>query len=279
MRLYHPDRNHGGIILPADYAAESTKRLNEVYNVLKDHSRKFKYDQQYGRYGKQRLERPSFFTKLPRRAAIFSGHRKHYWAFALIFIVFAVAAAAGTLYLKITARQPEVSLGVPRLANTAADAGLPHKDDADDRASASVMSAPDARETGGPAGPRQDVYLAEDVYGFISRLELAFEHSDLAAYLSCYSASATENSLNYDRIREYYKNLFGRGRSRLSMGNMIISEERDGIRVRGLFAIEMPSEGRAGTALRGSYAMKLKRENGRLKIMNFRRVTDKPAAD
>jgi len=56
MRLYHPDRNHGGIVLPADYAAESTKRLNEIYNVLKDHRRKFKYDQLYGLHDGRELK-------------------------------------------------------------------------------------------------------------------------------------------------------------------------------------------------------------------------------
>ena len=83
--------------------------------------------------------------------------------------------------------------------------------------------------------------------------------------------------MDYGRIREYYKNLFDRGHSRLSMGNMKISQEHDGIKVRGLFAVEMPPSGGGGKAPRGSYMIRLKRERGRLKILDFQRVVDKPA--
>ena len=283
MRLYHPDWNHGGIVLPADYAAESAKRLNEIYNVLKDPRRKFKYDQQYGLHGRQGLERPSFFTKPYAKASISCGHRKHYWALAGIFAVLAVAAAVGTLYLRTPARHLVVSLGAPPLENKAPDAILPLKNNAEDRVRASVQypdgTVTDVGKTGGPTGQKQDVTLAEDVYAFISRFESAFNHGDLEAYLSCYSATASENSMNHDRIREYYKNLLGRGRTSLSLGNMIISEERNSIMVRGLLAITGSSEGRAGKELRGSYTMRLKRENGTLKILAFRKAIDKSAAD
>jgi curved DNA-binding protein CbpA len=283
MRLYHPDRNHGGIVLPADYAAESTKRLNEIYNVLKDHRRKFKYDQLYGLHDGQGIERPSFFTKPCGKATIFSSRLKYYWALAGIFAVILAAAASGTLYLRIPARHPVVSLGAPRLENKAADSILPLKNNAEDSVSASGLSsdgtAADAREIAGPTSLKQDVSLAEDVYGFISRFESAFKHGDLEAYLSCYSALAKEDSMNHDRIREYYKNLFGRGRNSLSMRNMIISEEGNSIMVRGLWAIIATSEGRAGKELRGSYTMRIRRENGRLKILDLRKGIDKSAAD
>jgi ketosteroid isomerase-like protein len=169
------------------------------------------------------------------------------------------------------------------LENKAADSILPLKNNAEDSVSASGLSsdgtAADAREIAGPTSLKQDVSLAEDVYGFISRFESAFKHGDLEAYLSCYSALAKEDSMNHDRIREYYKNLFGRGHNSLSMRNMIISEERNSIMVRGLWAIIATSEGRAGKELRGSYTMRIRRENGRLKILDLRKGIDKSAAD
>ena len=279
MRIYHPDHNGGGLILSEDYAAESTKRLNEVYNVLKDPREKFKYDQQSGGRGKQRRERPSFFTKRDSKATIFSGHRRHFLAVAVIVLV--LAAAASTLYLRVPVRHPDASSGIQRLENKAPDAVVPPNEHAESRVSTSHAlpgrKVHIARNLGDSSGRKQDVVLAEDVYGFISRLELAFEHGDLESYLSCYSASATENSMNYGRIREYYKNLFKKGHSRLSMGNMIISQERDGIKVRGLFAVEMPPNGGGGKAPRGSFTIRLKREHGRLKILDFRRVENKLA--
>ena len=39
------------------------------------------------------------------------------------------------------------------------------------------------------------------------------------------------------------------------------------------------SEGRAGKELRGSYTMRIRRENGRLKILDLRKGIDKSAAD
>jgi hypothetical protein len=118
---------------------------------------------------------------------------------------------------------------------------------------------------------RHDILLSEEVYEFVSRITRAYEAGDISAYLSCYSPAATENSMEYEGIKTFYKALFDGGRFRYSIGNMSIREDSDGIKVSGVFAAGGLTEDNSSIS-RGTIEMTLIRINGELAIIAASKV-------
>jgi len=301
MMVYHPDRHSESTASTAQYTAGCAKRLNEVFNVLKDPKKKFPYDQRLDHPSKADLERPSFSTKLGKTA--FRGMiLGNYFAVVFLLLLTATAITAGLYFLttgpKVTSAPGDshsVDKGRSGDTNAAgsvtgpvAYTNLP-MNERPERSSPSRTDNQHAKKSAALAtvkktgndresGRADRVLLAEEVYALINRLTQAYEKGDLAAYLSCYSQSAVEeDGLRYDAIKTYYRNLFASGGHHLSIGNMIIREGRERIIVRGAFNEEGTAKSAEPRASTGSVEMTLEREDGKLKIKYFRRIVRAPA--
>ena len=79
---------------------------------------------------------------------------------------------------------------------------------------------------------RHGVLLAKEVCGFVFSRVQAYE----AGAVDAYSPSATENAMEYAGLGAFYKTLSEHGRSHYPIGQMSIGEERDEIKVNGVFA-------------------------------------------
>ena len=297
MLVYHPDRHEGAIGWTVANAADCSKRINEIFNVLKDPRKKFTYDQRSDHSSKVNSDGPSFCTR-PEKKALLDLMQGNYFAVAISLLFVAVAFTAGVYFLKAS---PQVasptgdSHSVDKASSISSSpddslkgpseyAHLP-KDELTKRASSertdnqpakrSVGLAP-VKDAGGDGGVgRSDgVLLAEEVYALINRLTQAYDEGNLNAYLSCYSLSAVESDgLKYDDIKTNYRNIFASGTHHMTIRNIIIRKGRDGITVKGSFNADGYAKPAELRALRGTVEMTLTRESGTLKIKYFHTIS------
>jgi hypothetical protein len=278
MLIYHPDRK----TVSSDYATECTKRLNDIFHVLRDPMRRYAYDQQLTRPGKGDPTRPSSFKQPPKESLSFgNGGGRHSKVILVSLLIAAVALGAGLYYGK-TYRPDRQIVSVqeaPRQeAKEAPAEGPPREKIVKHRKGPKVAKSKGVatRVPYTPAQPdhvRHDILLSEEVYEFVSRLTRAYEAGDISAYLSCYSPAAIENSMEYEGIKTFYKALFEVGRLRYSIGNMSIREDSDGIKVSGVFAAGGLTEDNSSIS-RGAIEMTLIRINGELAIITASKVKD-----
>jgi hypothetical protein len=192
-------------------------------------------------------------------------------------LIAAVALAAG-FYFGRSDQQMTSFQEVPRPVAKGLPAVEPSHEKTAKQERTSRVTTPKTRTKARPNDMRHDILLAEEVYGFVSRLTQAYEAGDVDAYLSCYSPTATENGMEYARIGTFYKTLFEEGRSRYSIGNLSIREESGEITVNGVFTTGGMTEGNADI-VRGTIAMTLMRIDGELKIINALKVKDETHSD
>ena len=296
MSLYHPDRHSEATVLTAQYTADCARRLNEIFDVLKDPKKKFPYDQLLDHPSKDGLERPSFCTK-PGKKAFREMIRENYFAVALLLLLTTTALTAGIYFMTAVPKvisvpgdshgdykgQPGSTNRAESVAGPVAYAPVPMNELSKQSSSARTdnkqqkkgpgLATVKKTGSGSESGRTNSVLLAEEVYALINRLTQAYERGDLAAYLSFYSQSAVEgDGLRYDEIKTYYRDLFASGGHHLSIGNLIIRGGREGITVKGVFNENSLAKNAEPGASTGSVEMTLEREEGKLKIKHFRKI-------
>ena len=295
MLVYHPDRQSESTVSTAQHTADCARRLNEVFDVLKDPKKKFPYDQRLDHPSKDGLERPSFCTK-PGKTAFSEMVRKNYFSAALLILLTTTALTASLYFMTIVPKVTSATgdphsvyrdkTGSPNVAESVggpvAYAPLPMNELPKQSFSARPDNQQAKRSTGlslvkrngsDSESVRMDsVLLAEEVYALINRLTQAYEKGDLDAYLSCYSQSAVEgDGMRYNDLKIYYRNLFKSGGHYLSIGNMIIRAGRESIIVKGAFDEDSLAKNAEPMAT-GGVEMTLEREDRKLKIKYFRRI-------
>ena len=296
MMVYHPDRHSESAASTEQHIADCARRLNEIFDVLKDPKKKFPYDQRLDHPSKDSLERPSFCTK-PGKTAFPEMIRENFFAGALLFLLTTTALIAGLYFMttvpKLTAApgdshsdskgQTGRTNGAESMAGPVAYAPLAINELPKQSSSAKIDNRQAKKGTGlapikrtgsdSESGRMNSVFLAEEVYTLINRLTQAYEKGDLAAYLSCYSQAAVEgDGLRYNEIKNYYRNLFASSGHYLSIRNMIIRGGRESTTVKGSFNEDSLAKNAEPRASTGSVEMILEREEGKLKIKYFRRI-------
>ena len=296
MLIYHPDRHANSAGPTASNSADCSRRINDVFSVLKDPKKKFSYDQRLDQALRGVSGRPSDCGRSDKKSLL-ELLRANSFAVAASLLFVAVAFIAGFYFRTASPRAASAPAEVHTEENaspigskadespkgTSAYARLPRdeqpkrvsvagNDILPVRKSIDTANSESSGEAGG-AGQIRSAHLAEEAYTLISGLTQAYEKGDLNAYLSCYSRSAVEeDGLQYDEITNKYRNLFKSGTNHMTIGNIIIREGRDSIIVKGSFNADGYARTVDPRASKGTIEMTLAREAGKLKIRYFRTI-------
>ncbi len=321
MLIYHPDKQPDHAILSPEYAAECSGRLNYIYNVLKDHLKKFSYDQHLVNPEGNGHERPSEFSN--SGSSLLRNARKYSFALLFFFLLSAIIAWAvvysgkndiahnpsqktetpaqtdAKVQKPAAVAHNEIPVNPQQLQKTKAHPPAKHKAGRNHRRPAVRQAIAAAhhfasvkkqlvskhkpantavKKSMQAAKPSDDAALADEVSDFIERLIQAYEDGDLNAYLSFYSTSATEDDgRTYGDLREFYGNLFDKGRYSYSITNMVIREENGTVMVTGNFVTKKLPEAARNPECKGTISLALTRECGELKILRAEKVLNGPS--